>query len=242
MNRQKLNKLSSDQLTVVIPSKNEGTGLLEVLDLIIKQEHSFKIIIADSSDDKYSRSLLEDFINKYHQKDIQIVEGGLPSVARNRGASEVKTPYILFLDADIYIKDKYLIGNCLKIATDGDHDLVTCKFRSHDGKYKWVWGIFDIAQWISSKTKPFAVGGFMLFKTSTFNKLGGFNNEDKIAEDYHLSSKIHPKKFRVANFFIYTPSRRFKKKGVWYMIKLLLNCWWNRNNESFYKKDHNYWT
>ena len=240
MNKQRLSNLVSKQLTIVIPSKNEGMSLLKVLDLVIKQAHSFKIIVADSSNDKYSRSLLEGYKKNYPNR-IQIVDGGLPSVARNRGAVEVKTPYVLFLDADIYIKDEYLIGNCLKIATEGDYDLVTCKFRSQDGKYKWVWRIFDIAQWISSKTKPFAVGGFMLFKTSTFNKLGGFNNEDKIAEDYHLSSKVNKAKFRVADFFVYTPSRRFKTKGVWYMIKLLLSCWWNRNNDSFYKKDHNYW-
>jgi glycosyltransferase involved in cell wall biosynthesis len=237
MSNPKLN----NQLTVVIPSKNEGFNIIKILNLLLNQSANFKVIIADSSNDENSEMLLKEYENKYSNR-VKVISGGLPSVARNKGASEVKTPYVLFLDADIYLKDKYIVSKCLDISVKGDYDLVTCKFRSHDGKYKWVWVIFDIAQWISSKTKPFAVGGFMLFKTSKFNKLGGFNNEDKIAEDYHLSSKIHPRKFRVANFFIYTPSRRFKKKGVWYMIKLLILCWWNRNNESFYKKDHNYWT
>ena len=101
--------------------------------------------------------------------------------------------------------------------------------------------MFNIIQWISSKTKPFAVGGFMLFKTSTFKKLGGFNEEDKIAEDYHLSSKIKPKKFKIINRHVYTPSRRFENKGVWYMIKLAWSSWVNRNNDDWFKEDYNYW-
>ena len=55
--------------------------------------------------------------------------------------------------------------------------------------------MFDIIQWFTAFSRPFALGGFMLFKTETFNKLGGFNEEDKIAEDYHLSSKIKPNRF-----------------------------------------------
>jgi glycosyltransferase involved in cell wall biosynthesis len=231
----------NEQLTIVIPSKNEGDNIIKVLDLIMKQSRHFRIIIADSSDDNQSEKILKEYKNKWPNH-IQIIEGGLPAVARNKGADQVKTPYILFLDADIYLKDKHLISNCLKLIIKKDYDLLTCKLRSEDGKYNWIWKLFEITQWVSSISKPFAVGGFMLFKTESFNKLGRFNNEDKIAEDYHLSSKVNPKKFKVANFFIYTPSRRFKTKGLWYMIKLLIICWWNRNNDSFYKKDYNYWT
>ena len=81
----------------------------------------------------------------------------------------------------------------------------------------------------------------MLFKTETFNQIGGFNEEDKIAEDYHLSSKIEPKKFKVQNNYVFSPSRRFREKGLWYMIKLMLKCWWNRKDNNFYKQDFNYW-
>jgi len=236
MNKQKIN----NQLTIVIPSKNEKQGIINVLNLLLKQTYIYKIIIADSSDDTDSISLLKKYQSIYPNR-IEIINGGLPSIARNNGAMKVITPYILFLDADIYLKDKSTIDKCLNIAINGNYDLVTCKIRSLDGKYKWVWKIFDIAQWISSKTKPFAVGGFMLFKMDTFKKLNGFNEEDKIAEDYRLSSKINPNKFKITNLYVYTPSRRFETKGVWYMIKLLILCWWNRNNQQFFKQDYNYW-
>jgi len=227
-------------ITIVIPCKNEGSLIIETLIFILSQTEKFKIIIADSSTDKESIILLNEFQEKYKEQ-IKIISGGLPSVARNKGAELVKTPYVLFLDADIHIKQDDLIVKCLNKMIIGRYDLMTCKFKTIDGKFDWIYKIFNVIQWFSSKTTPFALGGFMLFKTDTFNKLNGFNNEDKIAEDYHLSSKIVPNKFRVENLFVYTPSRRFEKKGLWYMIKLMVMCWWNRNNDEFFKQDFNYW-
>jgi len=228
------------QLTIVIPCKNESSLIIETLIFILGQTEKFKIIVADSSTDKESIDLLKKFQKKYKEQ-IKIIGGGLPSVARNKGAELVDTPYVLFLDADIHIKQDDLIVKCLNEMIVGRYDLLTCKFKTLDGKFDWIYKIFNVVQWVSSKTTPFALGGFMLFKTETFNKLKGFNNEDKIAEDYHLSSKIAPSKFRVENLFVYTPSRRFEKKGVYWMIKLLIICWWNRNNDNFYKKSYGYW-
>jgi cellulose synthase/poly-beta-1,6-N-acetylglucosamine synthase-like glycosyltransferase len=228
------------QLTLVIPCKNESSLIIETLIFILGQTEKFKIIVADSSTEQESINLLKEFQEKYKEQ-IKIIGGGLPSVARNKGAELVDTPYVLFLDADIHIKQDDLIVKCLNEMIIGRYDLLTCKFKTLEGKFDWIYKIFNVIQWFSSKTTPFALGGFMLFKTDTFNELKGFNNEDKIAEDYHLSSKISPSKFRVENLFVYTPCRRFEKKGLWYMIKLMVMCWWNRNNDDFFKQDFNYW-
>ena len=60
-------------------------------------------------------------------------------------------------------------------------------------------------------------------------------------KDFHLSSKIKSKKFKIINKTVYTPSRRLKNKGLFYMGKLMFKCWLNRNNDDFFKKDYNYW-
>ena len=226
------------QLTIIIPCKNEGRGVIDVIKLITRQIDC-KIIVADCSDDIITNQLLSIYQKQYPQ--IQITKGGLPAVARNNGAKLATTPYILFLDADMYVKSLNLIRTVLRKTIKENYDLTTCKVKSLDGNYKWVWNIFGIVQWFSSITKPFALGGFMLFKTETFNRLGGFNEQDKVAEDYHLSSKIKPKKFKIFNYYIYTPSRRFEKKGIWYMVKLMWRSWLNKNNPDFFKNDQNYW-
>jgi len=224
-------------LTIVIPSKNEGRGLIEVLELIVDQIDC-KIIVADSSDDEGSFLLLKNCSEELGN--IKVIRGGLPSVARNNGAKLVRTPYVLFLDADTYVYNPFLIKESLLTAMQENCDLVTCRFRT-DKPYRWVYRLFDVIQWVTAFTKPFALGGFMLFKTEAFNKLGGFNEEDKVAEDYRLSSKVEPKKFKVFNGYVYTSSRRFSKKGLRYMIWLMFRSWTNRNNSDFFKNDQNYW-
>lgn len=228
------------KLTIVIPCKNENHIILETLRLLKDQENikDVRIIIADNSTDNTVR--LIELFNQFAKLNIEIVKGGLPSIARNNGAKLVITPYVLFIDADTHVFGKDIVSKCLDACVIGGYDLVTCKFKT-DKKYNWLYRVFDLFQWYSSKTKPFALGGFMLFRTEKFNSLGGFNEEDKIAEDYHLSSKIKPNRFKITNYFVYTPSRRFSKKGVWYMIKLAWKSWLNRNNDEFFKQDFNYW-
>lgn len=228
------------QLTIVIPCKNEGRGVIDILKLVRKQQLDCQVIVADSSDDEGTLLLLK----KYQAATpmvTRIVKGGLPSIARNNGAALVKTPYILFLDADIYLQEPSMISKCLATAIGGDYDLVTCKFKTLDGKYDWIFRVFNIVQWFSSMFTPFAIGGFMLFKTDVFRTLGGFDEEAKVAEDYLLSSKVKPNRFKVVNKIAYTPSRRFEKKGVWYMVGLMLGSWLNKNNPNWFKHDHNYW-
>ena len=230
----------NSQLTIVIPSKNEGMGLINVLRLIKKQKLDCQVIIADSSTEEESKRLLKNY-QEASPMPLKVVEGGFPAQARNNGAKYVKTPYVLFLDADIYLRDDYLVHHCLKVIIGGNYDLVTCKFKTFERKYRWIYRLFDIIQRYTSKTEPFAVGGFMLFKTDVFKKLGGFATDDKIAEDYHLSSKIKPSKFKIINRYAHTPGRRFKNKGVWYMIKLACKSWRNRNNDEWFRQDYKYW-
>ena len=228
------------QLTIVIPCKNEGRGVIDILKLVRKQQLDCQVIVADSSDNEETLLLLKKYQGSSPMV-TRIVKGGLPSIARNNGAALVKTPYVLFLDADIFLQEPDTISKCLATAIGGDYDLVTCKFKTLDGKYDWIFRIFNIVQQLSSIFTPFAIGGFMLFKTDVFRALGGFDEEAKVAEDYLLSSKIKPSRFKVIDKIAYTSSRRFEKKGVWYMVKLMLGSWLNKNNPNWFKHDHNYW-
>ena len=230
-----------NNITVVIPCKNEGILVIQTIKFLLSQSIHFKIIIADSSDEEESILLLKKY-QRSNSERIVIIPGGLPAIARNNGAKLVNTPYILFLDADIHINNKDLIKICLDKIIKKNYDLITCKMKTLTGEHNWVYRVFDFFQWISSFSKPFALGGFMLFKTETFRKLNGFNEKDKIAEDYHLSSKINPRKFKIVNLYVHTPNRRFSKKGVYYMIKLAWRSWINRNNDEFFQTDYNYWS
>ena len=232
-----------DILTIVIPCKNENLVIQRTLSYLNMQKDidGTKVIIADVSDDGgYTRDCILSESNK--NIDIEIIKGGYPSQGRNAGAKLVTTEYVLFLDADIFLCNNYILIDLLNEIEKRDTLLATCKFRVLSGEYNYVYKAFDFIQKLSKISKTFAIGGFMLFKTETFKKLGGFNEKNKIAEDYYISQKIKPKKFKIINSFVYTSSRRFSKKGVWYMIKLAVLSWLNRKNENFFNKDYkNYW-
>jgi hypothetical protein len=103
--------------------------------------------------------------------------------------------------------------------------------------------MFDMFQSISSLLgTPFAVGGFQLWKTESYWKVGGYNDKEIFAEDYSLSQKVMSKNFMVyKTSHVYTSARRFKNKGVLWMFKIMIKSYLNRNNPKFFKKSHGYW-
>jgi glycosyltransferase involved in cell wall biosynthesis len=210
------------------------------LSLINKQEDisGTRVIIADSSDDSTRDIILS---GGHDNLNITIIDGGYPSVARNKGAMLSTTPYILFLDADMFILDPDLLTDAIKLMRRNDYDLLTTKVRTTNGKYNYVFRFFDVVQKSIKVFTPFCLGGFMLFKTETFNRLGGFDEEAKVAEDYLLSKQVFSDKFKIMNTTVFTPPRRFENKGLWYMTKLMVKSFFNRNNKKFFSNHNTYW-
>jgi glycosyltransferase involved in cell wall biosynthesis len=227
-------------LTIVIPCKNESKTIDTTLTLLNFQDDikGLNVIIADSSDDGTTYQLESRTNDKF---DLKIIEGGLPAKARNNGARYVKTPYVLFLDSDMFLLDPTIITTVTRMMLLGGIDLLTTKIRTTNGKYNYVFRTFDFIQKISKFISPFCLGGFMLFKTNTFNELKGFDEEAKVAEDYLLSKQIKPKRFKIINTTVFTPPRRFDNKGVMYMLKLIIKSFLNRNNKQFFSDDNTYW-
>jgi 5-hydroxyisourate hydrolase-like protein (transthyretin family) len=137
-------------------------------------------------------------------------------------------------------RNKMRMINTMKEMKDKQLHLLTTKFRV-EGFYSFVFPVFEFFRDTFMKKTPCAIGGFMLFKTSEFKRLGGFNNEDKFAEDYHLSMKVSPNRFYVTDDTVLTTDRRFRKKGLWYMIKMGYLSKKNKYNNEFFKDDQNYW-
>jgi glycosyltransferase involved in cell wall biosynthesis len=228
-----------EKITIVIPCKNEKGVIYECVSYIAKQVgiSGTKIIIADVSDDLDSLYWLNKLKTDFkYSLDIQIIKGGFPAKARLEGSKLVTTPYILFLDADIILLNKFVLGECLVY----DRDLVTVPFETEEG-YNWIFWLFNIQQKMSNWVgTPFAIGGFQLWKTNAYWKTGGYDETHLFAEDYWVSQRAENMKVHKTNG-VWTSARRFKNKGFFYMFLLSIKCYINRNNTSFFQKHHNYW-
>ena len=229
----------NDLLTIVIPCKNEKDNIYECIGFIAKQVGfaGTRVIIADTSDEEDSLDFLQYTEDNYrYSLNIELIKGGFPAKARLEGSKLVTTPYILFLDADIMLQNKSLLGECLAYNTD----LVTVPFQTEKG-FNWIFRLFDIQQQLSNLLgTPFAIGGFQLWKTEAYWKTGGYDETHLFAEDYWVSQKaekmvIHKTKG------VWTSARRFKNKGFFYMFILSIKCYINRNNTEFFKNHQNYW-
>ena len=232
----------NDLLTIVIPCKNEKEVVSKTLDILNYQTNirGVKVIVCDSSDDEYTNLLL--FNKPEYNFELKITDGGLPAIARNNGFKLVSTPYVLFMDADIFLLDSEVLNKTVLKIQNEDLDLVSVRFRTTNGDYNYVYKVFDVLQKLSMFISPFCLGGFMLTKTSKFIEIGGFDEEVKIAEDYVYSKQIKRNKFKILNGLIYTLPRRFHNKGLWYMTKLMIGSVLNTNNKEYFKDSKSYWS
>jgi glycosyltransferase involved in cell wall biosynthesis len=235
----------SKQLTIVIPTYNEGKYIARTLYAIAMQSgtHKIKIIIADAKSTDNTRTLAE--VNGFELGlNLKVIDGGLPAVGRNAGAKLATTHYILFLDADVTFTHKYAIKEALDEMISGKYEMLgtTPVYKGElDIRASIMFGLNKYVTWLLSKTEPFAIGGFTMVSRRIFNSLGGYDEKAKQSEDWLLSKKIKPNKFKLIPELITQDNRRFKRYGYFSMVKLLYNNWKNRNNTQYFYEDQGYW-
>ena len=233
----------SEKITIVIPSKNEENYIAHLLDNLITQEVGFtKIIIADCSTDK-TRSIIDLYRPRLN---IEVIDGGPVSLAKNRGAKLVNTPYILFIDADVRFFKSTVIYDAVNALEAENLDLVGLNAKCYDGDIRAQIGFtaFNVVNNILKYFSPFAVGAFMLTRRDKFIELGGFPEQFATSEDYFLSRKYSVNKFKLVNHYFGQDSRRFRKMGYFGMSKYLIKNFWNRNNKAYWDNldSSKYWS
>ena len=233
-----------NELTIVIPAKNEAKLIPRLLTSLTNQDYSqmssTRVLVADANSTDGTPEVVLSFRDRLN---VSVIPGGMPAVGRNQGAAQADTPYVLFLDADIELAETYLIRRCVEKAQSKQLHLVTTNILCREGN--WVDNAFyrgnDVFQYLSWLHRPFATGMFMLFDTRKFRELGGFHEQIQYAEDYQLSQQIERKRFTIVRGGVYTTNRRFQRMGHlrvgWLFLWTFMNFW----NEKHFLRDHKYW-
>lgn len=223
----------SDQITIVVPCKNEEDYIHHLLDSFRSQDiGDTRIIIADCSTDN-TRQVIKD--NSY-SLNVEVIKGGPVSEAKNNGAYLAKTPYVLFIDADVRFFKDTVIKDAVNEMVAKDLDLIGLNIKCYDNDIRAIAGftIFNIINHTLKYFSPFAVGAFMLTRRDKFNELGRFPEKTVTSEDYFLSRMYSPKKFKIVNHYFGQDSRRFKKMGYFGMATYLVKNFINRNNKAYW--------
>ncbi|HEX2916959.1 MAG TPA: glycosyltransferase [Edaphobacter sp.] len=232
------------ELTIVIPAKNEAGMLPRLLRSLEKQDYpgmrETRVIVADAGS---TDGTVEVALSFQDRLQVEVIEGGLPSVGRNAGARLATTPYVLFMDADVELSEPTLLRRALWRMRRRRLHLVTTSIGCREGKLfdDLLYAGNNFMQYVGSFLKPFATGMFMLFDRDAFWALGGFNERALFAEDYLLSKGVARTRFRIVRGRVLTTNRRFQKLGhgrvVWMFFKTMMHSW----NDKYFLRDQGYW-
>jgi len=231
-----------DKITIVVPCKNEENYIAHLL-MHLRQQSigNTRIIIADCSTDN-TREVIEIMKGELN---VEVIDGGPVSLAKNNGARLVTTPYILFIDADVRFFKYTVIQDAVNLIESKNLDLVGLNIKCYDKDLRAKVGFtaFNLINHALKHFSPFAVGAFMLTRRDRFEEYGGFPENLLTSEDYFLSKKYSPRKFKIIRHHFGQDSRRFKKMGYLGMGKYLVKNFVNRNNKAYWNSlEHNkYW-
>lgn len=185
-----------NQLSIVIPTKNEEENLPKLLESIKKQTLQPKeIIVADAGSTDKTCEIAKSY-------GAIVVDGGMPAAGRNRGAEHATGDLVLFLDADVELLDPAFLEKSLGEFQDCRLGLATCDvFPLTDTHVdKLMHGAYNkyVRAWGSRL--PHAPGFCMLVKRDGHIKIGGFDESVVFCEDHDYA-------------------RRFKKVGKFGILK-----------------------
>ena len=224
-----------DKITIVVPCKDEENYIAHLL-MHLRQQSIGKtrIIIADCSTDK-TREVIQIMKGSLN---VEVIDGGPVSIAKNNGAKLVTTPYILFIDSDVRFFSNTVILDTVNELEYNNLDLIGLYAKCYDGNLTAQIGfmLFNAVNNVLKYKVPFAVGDYMLTRRNKFEEFGGFPAKFGTSEDFFLSKMYDVKKFKLVNHYFGQDSRRFKKMGYFGMATYLIKNFWNRNNEEYWNK------
>lgn len=192
----KIERISKDMLSIVIPTYNEERDIQACLESLKKQSYkNFEIIVVDDG----SSDKTVDVVKKYKIKLIKGEHKG-PGFSRNLGAKQARGDILIFIDADMTF-DKDYLKNLIKplkdkkiLGTSHDYEVV----ENTNNKWSALWGRVRIDfRGSNYPNKPYNTA-FRAIRKAAFLKLGGFDPKYGYADDqtlffkYKLMPRIAP--------------------------------------------------
>jgi len=197
-------------LSIIIPTLNEENYLPTLLDSIRSQNFKdLEIIVADAGSKDKTIEIAKGF-------GCKIIKGGLPAMGRNEGAKVARGNLLLFLDADTILPEDFF-EKALKEFKERNLDIASfCLEAKTKSKFKKFLfdAFYNLPILILEKILAHGAQA-ILVKKEIFEKVGGFDEEIKFAEDHSFMRKAK----KVVNFGIlrkvrvFSSLRRFEREG-----------------------------
>lgn len=197
-------------VSVIIPTFNEEKYLPRLLKSLEHQTLRPKeVIVADAFSTDNTRGIARTF-------GCIVVDGGLPSKARNNGAKAASSPILLFLDADVILPNSFL-EETINEMLDRKLKITSC-FIKPMSRLKIDFLLHEFVNYYFKMTKKFHphIPGFCIFvRKSLHKKIKGFDESVKLCEDhdYVKRAKKYASFEYLRSYRIPVSVRRLSKEG-----------------------------
>ena len=190
----------SPLLSVILATKNRPEKLKNSIESVLNQTFDdFELLVVDGSKDERSYSIIKEYCEKDKRVHYFRDKGESPAAARNIGLKESAGSYITFHDDDtVMFKDK-LETLMNEFAGEEDLGVVYCARIDVDlrGKQHYTPGRFRCEKQGYSKnvyrkivTRGMVDSSSAIIKKECFEKVGGFDESLKSAEDWDIYLRI----------------------------------------------------
>ncbi|MCX6775112.1 MAG: glycosyltransferase [DPANN group archaeon] len=220
------------EVSIIIPTLNEEKHIKALLKTLRRQTYKdFEIIIIDGDSKDNTKKIVRKFAKLHTRVKLIIEKKKSVGRARNLGANQAKGKYLLFLDADTLLS-RHFLGKSIAELEKKKLDIATADFRPlcKDSSHKIYFGMQNKIIWLSQFIRPAAQGAFILVKRSLFERIRGFDDRIKLAEDVNFVERATEfGKFGVLNEVrVSISSRRLKQEGVLGLVMKYLLCHFHR--------------
>jgi len=197
-------------LSIIIPTLNEEKYLPLLLEEIKKQDFDgYEIVVADAGSEDKTVQIAKNY-------GCKIVKGGLPAKGRNEGAKEARGDTFLFMDADNIFLPENFLKNLLEEFEKRKLEVASFPIYPQGNWFdKVAYGLYN--NFLVNLTQKFSAyaTNSVLVRKEIHQKIGGFDEEIKIAEDHAYAKRA--RKFGKFGFIktepVLTSTRRFEQDG-----------------------------
>lgn len=201
-------------LSIVIPTLNEEKFLPLLLNSIREQNFSdYEIIVSDGN----STDKTEDIAKQYKCLFVKDEIHHHPSWQRNNGAAIARGDMLLFLDADTVLQPGFLQS----VTEEFTWRSLTgagfyFNFNPNKTSYKIFAFFYNSFCFFRQYFSPASIGAGIMSKKEAHDKIGGFDPEVLLAEDYDYCERISRiGKFRMLKSVVLLySSRRILRDGL----------------------------
>lgn len=184
------------EYSVVVITKNEEKNILNCINSIINgipKGKKYEIILVDSASEDKTIEIVKSSFKNYNVKVFSITEATHYSAALGRhiGTKEAIGEYILYLDGDMELNNKFLENIQNELLMEDIVGIIGKRndyFYNVNGEHLKI--IEDVYKIGSTKKVAQHFGGAIIFKRSLINYIGGFDKNIIASEEPELYIRL----------------------------------------------------